>query len=432
MKTRLVCVTVVAALIAGSCSSSATNTIRIGTMYPMTGTQGPGGIEEYRGVRLAADFVNDDGGIDGKQIAITPLDVPDSDAVPGVIDRLSSEGIRLVMGSYGSTISGPAASLTSRRGMLFWETGAVGEQNMSEDEEENSSMGEVKESSSESGRLSFRVPPTGVVLGRGAIDFMARKYASVIHSDSKHFRFAIANVNDVYGSTVARGAVEELQRLGLHLVGRFPYDANNFSASRLVHHIAKVRPDVLFVSAYLDDGVAISRQVVSQHLPLKGSIGTSSSYCMPQFGEALGKDAVGLFASDKPDASSINRNGLAPAARSLLGRAARAYRSRYGEAMSAPALAGFSAAWALFTDVLPHAASLSPEDVASAARAVKLPIGSLPNGSGLEFRPDAGPGFNDNLRAESVIWEWVGVDKRAVVWPPRYSTRPIRTLVASQ
>ena len=53
--------------------------------------------------------------------------------------------------------------------------------------------------------------------------------------------------------------------------------------------------------------------------------------------------------------------------------------------MSPAALAGFSAAWALFADVLPAASSLAPLDVAEAARTIRLPAGSLPNGSGLRF-----------------------------------------------
>ena len=36
--------------------------------------------------------------------------------------------------------------------------------------------------------------------------------------------------------------------------------------------------------------------------PACANIGSSSSYCMPAFGRRLGADAVGLFASDKPDA----------------------------------------------------------------------------------------------------------------------------------
>jgi hypothetical protein len=55
-------------------------------------------------------------------------------------------------------------------------------------------------------------------------------------------------------------------------------------------------------------------------------------------------------------------------------------------------------------------------------------MGALPNGSGLEL---SGPGTaqpGSNLLALSVIWEWVGVRQRVVVWPPRYATHPIRAL----
>ena len=75
--------------------------------------------------------------------------------------------------------------------------------------------------------------------------------------------------------------------------------------------------------------------------------------------------------------------------------------------MSPAALAGFSAAWAFFTDVLPQASSLAPADVAAAARAIDLPRGSLPNGSGLRFGAPGTPNAGDNIAAASVIWEWV-------------------------
>jgi hypothetical protein len=146
---------------------------------------------------------------------------------------------------------------------------------------------------------------------------------------------------------------------------------------------------------------------------------------MPPFGAALGRDAVGLFASDKPDGDALNTSGLTPAGRALLERARAAYRSKYHKEMSAPALAGFSAAWALFHTVMPAAGQMTPEGVAAAARQVRIPVGGLPNGSGLEL---AGPATIDpgaNVRAASVIWEWVGLNQRAVVWPPQFATAPI-------
>jgi branched-chain amino acid transport system substrate-binding protein len=92
--------------------------------------------------------------------------------------------------------------------------------------------------------------------------------------------------------------------------------------------------------------------------------------------------------------------------------------------MTAAALTGFSSAWALVHDVLPGAAELTPSGVAAAARAADLPLGSLPNGSGLKFGAPGTPGAGDNLRAMSVIWEWVAPGKEVVVWPPQYASRP--------
>jgi branched-chain amino acid transport system substrate-binding protein len=385
--------------------------IRVGAVYPLTGSEDEGGVDELRGVQLAAELVNEDGGVGGRPIRVVPIDVPAADAAPGAIASLQDRGIDLVLGSYGSTISAPAAQAAAARKMLFWETGAVGDM-----------------SGQGAGRFVFRVSPTGAVLGRSAISFVADRLAPMLHRDAGSLRFAVANVNDAYGRSVARGAVDELRRRGLDVVGTFPYDAYRLDAVRLVRRMRATRPDVVFVSAYLQDGVAIRRQTVRQGLDLVASIGTSSSYCLPMFGERLGTDALGLFASDKPDAGLLNAEGLTPSARRLLARASDAYERAHDEEMEAPALSGFAAAWALFHDVLPRAEAFDATAVGTAARSVHIPEGGLPNGSGLSFGAPASSDAGANLRAASVIWEWVRVGERAVVWPPRFATSEIQPI----
>ncbi len=93
--------------------------------------------------------------------------------------------------------------------------------------------------------------------------------------------------------------------------------------------------------------------------------------------------------------------------------------------MSAAALSGFAGGLALFLHVLPLAPQLSPEAVALAAEQVRLPTGALPNGAGLAFAPPGSPEAGENLRAARVIWEWIGLNTRAVVWPPALATYPI-------
>lgn len=396
---------------AGSCSKSSSPPIRVGTVYPLTGSQEEGGHEEFGGVQLAADLVNEDGGVNGRPIELVPMDVEGADAAPAAVASLHDQGVNLVLGSYGSTISSPAAEAAARRGMFFWETGAVGDM-----------------TGTGAGDLVFRVAPTGGVLGHAAIAFIAQELAPKLGRDPSTLRFAVAYVDDSYGQAVARGALDEIAAHGLTLSGQFPYDPRQSDIARVAGDIAASRANVLFVAAYIDDGVALRREIVSQGTHLVANIGTSSSYCMPQFGAALGADALGLFASDKPDSDSFNAAGLTADGRALLARARAAYSDKYGTEMSAPALAGFSGAWALFHDVMPSASAMTPSGIAASAQQTRIPAGGLPNGSGLQFGPPGSPEAGANLRAASVIWEWVGIGQRAVVWPPQFATTDIQTI----
>jgi len=406
---RTLVATIVVSLLGIVACSHPPATIRIGAVYPLSGSQGPGGRDEFRGVQLAASLVDDEGGVRGRPIELLPMDVSGGDEAPAAIDELADQGVRFVLGTYGSTISQPAADEAARRGLLFWETGAVGSMPPPDD----------------GGSLFFRVAPDGGVLGGDAVLFIADRLAPMLHRAASSLRFGVLSVDDVYGQTVGDGAVARIRQLGLPFAGRVSYDLVHLDPDRVVRTIARSHPDVLFVAAYLHDGVALRRAMVRDRLPLVANIGTSSSYCMPAFGRTLGADAVGLYASDKLDSEYVDPHGLTPSGRALFRRARDAYEERYGTEMSAAALAGFSSAWALFHVVMPGTDGETPSSVARAAAQTRLPVGSLPNGSGLAF---GAPGTSDggsNLRAMSVIWEWVAPGERAVVWPPRFATETV-------
>ena len=393
--------------------------VRVGAVYPTGGGQGPGGVEEYRGVTLAAALANNEGGVHGRPIALDLRRADSADAAPGAVQELSASGAKVVVGSYGSTISFPAAEASFNRGLVFWETGAVGD------------LGMLSESVAPPylGTRVFRFPPAGSVLGASAVDFVANELKSSL--PDRPLRYTVAYVADGYGSEVGQGALDEISRLGLTLAAKLPYQLAGADYQALADRIAQARTDVLVVASYVDDAVAMRHAVLAKKVPLVANIGTSSSYCMPAFGAALGRQAVGLFASDKPDGDVLKTSNLTPDAARALEWARKEYARRYGESMTAPALTGFAGAWALFHHVLPSAKDLSPRGVAAAARAAQLPKGSLPNGSGMAFGPPGTPGAGENLRALSVIWEWTAPNTREVVWPPSYATSPIVPLPAA-
>ncbi len=90
------------------------------------------------------------------------------------------------------------------------------------------------------------------------------------------------------------------------------------------------------------------------------------------------------------------------------------FYKRYEDKMKRPpaghASAGFSAIWALFTEVLPKAKTYEPDELREIALKLDLPEGSLVNGSGIKFTnfdwPDDPKDAGQNLRA---------VDRRVAV-----------------
>jgi branched-chain amino acid transport system substrate-binding protein len=402
-----------AAIVLAACSTGPgahDDTVRVGAVYPLSGSQGSGGRDEHRGVLLAADLVNADGGVDGRSIEVVSTDVPAAEAAAGAVEELHADGVDVVLGSYGSTISSPASATAAGNDMLFWETGAVG----------------MLTARSRPGERTFRMPPTGAVLGRNAISFVNGPLADAFDRDPHELRYAVSFVDDVYGRAVAAGALQAAADLDLDVVGRFGYDFQTVDYDALARKIDRSGADVLFVSAYLVDAIELRRALVRNDVDLLASIGTSSSYCMPEFGAALGEGAVGLFASDKPSGDAIDPSTLRPEGAELLERARSAYDGRWGEEMSPAALAGFSAAWALFADVMPAAAELTPDGIAEAALAADLPTGSLPNGSGLRFGEPGTATAGDNVAAAAVIWEWLVPGEHMVVWPPELATHRVR------
>src|SRR5437762_14250564 len=91
------------ALVATACgtadrSTANGGTIALGAVYPTSGGQGPGGRDEYEGVRLAVELANKSGGVNGRKLKLELIDTPGPDAAPRAVERLHEQGIQLVLG----------------------------------------------------------------------------------------------------------------------------------------------------------------------------------------------------------------------------------------------------------------------------------------------------------------------------------------------
>lgn len=389
------------------CSSNTphpTGPITIGAVFPLTGAQANG--DELAGVQLAVGLVNQDGGIRGRKVSIQPEDAVSPDLASTAVDKLVDQGISIIIGTYSSPLALAASARASSRGATYVEVGAVAD---------------AITQRGLSGIL--RTGADGSMLGSEAASFAHDFVVPGLHLATDSARVVVMFEGDQYGSSVAYGAVEEAAQVGLNVVDVITYDAANADFDQLASLLAADRPDVILSAAYLTDAVSIRQAATRYGVAVKAIVGTSSTYTGPAFSDQLGQAAVGIFSVDKPD-DSLNPGALRPEARDLLARADSAYRQTTGRAINSEVMAGFAGSWTLFHEILPLATSLTSGDIWKAAMAVDVPSGSEINGSGVKFVPTGQANAGQNERSTSVVWEWIGVGTRSIVYPPAAAKVP--------
>ncbi len=395
-----------AGLVLAGCGSPApgAGALVLGAVYPLTGPQAAGGVDEFAGVRTAVALTNAAGGVQGRRVSLRPIDAPTAPTGVAAVDELvRRQHVPAVLGSYSSVVSVAASAEANKLRAVWWETGAVAD-----------------DVTARHLPYVFRTVAAGSNLGRMSARFTHDVLLPAWRLSPDQARVAVVYEGDVYGASVAAGALAEAQADGMPVVAQIRYDAGNVDPAAIAGQLAATHPDFLWDASYLSDGIAIWRAIVGSGLRLKGAIGTSSAFCMPEFGQQLGPLATGVFASDKADAT-INRAALAPATRVVLDRARTLYVQQEHRDMSISAIAGFVGAWSLLHDVLPRVHSFTPDAIRSAALAVDLPDGSEVNGAGLKFAPAAASDAGQNERAANVVWQWQP-GGQVVVYPRPYQT----------
>ena len=393
--------------------------------------------------------MNADGGVGGRRIVLDLRDLESGDAAPAAMASLRADGVTAVIGAYSSELSIPAAAAADKAGLVYWEAGAVADQ-----------------LTGQGLPLVFRVGASSTNLGDNSANFAATQLAPRLGTTAAGVRLAIVAANDAYPQSVAAAAAATAHANGSQIVDQQTYNLTYPDWPKVMAELAAAKPSVIILASHIDDGVAFRKAMVGAGLKVAALIGSTMAECTPDFAGELGADAIGVFASDRPT-GGFQPTALDPTARALYDRLAAAWAidnpvtapaDEYGtgpdpaaspstgpvivgpidetSAAAGPseeALSGFSAAWALFHDVLPDASpsGLTAASIAATARALDLPSGSLPNGAGIQFS-SAAASLGQNLRAAAVIWQWQAVQKYTFVWPPTYATGSIQFVPLSQ
>src|SRR5271169_192376 len=250
----------------------AADQVNIGALYPVTGSMAQIGQGCVNAAKLAAQMVNDAGGIKSLGGAKLNLIVSDVQSDPTVTrtetDRLiSSNKLSAIHGCFASALT-LIASEVAERAKVPLLTG------------------------SSSDLLNKGRHYTFTPFCRASQFALAQLQMSKLVSDTP--KVAVIFENTAFGTSTSNGLREQAPGEGVEIVMFEPYSAGLTDASPLINKVKASGANMLFPVSYLNDLILIIRAIKQNGIKV-GINGGSGGFVIPDFYKNVGNLAEGLL-----------------------------------------------------------------------------------------------------------------------------------------
>lgn len=364
--------------------TEASSPIKIGVLLPLSGDGASYGEDNRAGAEIALEMFNEAGGIDGVPVELEFVDVTTPDQAQTEAQRLISErGVNVLSGTAFSSLAVPASAVAERNGKVYWELSAASD--------EVTNRGFTK---------TFQLNAYASTLGSAGVEYVAKVLAPMLGKSVSELKTAVIYTDDAFGAALGESMAAEAENQGMQLLLTEAYNSTATDLSPLILKLKGLEPDVLFASTQERDAILLYQQ--SKELDFYVPVFADSvGFDNPSTAEALGASINGAFATTAPVHTAINVEGLTPEGQELLASYADRFKAKTGRPASSDSDLAFGGMWVLLNNVLGETKSDDPDLVAQAARSLDLPIGSLPNGYGVQFDANG-----HNTRAFAVVEQW--------------------------
>ncbi len=361
--------------------------IRIGATVSQSGAYAAlSQNQQGRGYPLCLKHTNEKGGVLGRKLELV---LEDDQSEPATAARIyekliTQDKVDLVLGPYGSPMTAAVADVTEKHRMPLVAAGTA------------------TTALFKTGRkYIFMVNPPGEVFLEGLIDMAAKrglKTVAVIHEDT------------LFATTAAQGAVDLARRKGLEVVLVQSYSKGTADFTGLLTKVRAATPDVLAAGSYLEDAVAITRQLRELNVNPK-MYGVTIGGAQPKFYEALGRIAEFVYGNSawEPELVTLRAGGLIPVARQYPGARefVEAHKKEYpGADLSYTTAAGYGGCQVL-AEAVKRAGSLDREKIRDAI--LKLDFNTV-------FGPFKVDPDGLQIAHKALMFQWQD-GKKVIVWP---------------
>jgi branched-chain amino acid transport system substrate-binding protein len=372
--------------------------IPIGALYPLTGNLAIQGSLAFNGADIAREMVNEKGGVWGNKVVFEKADAPDPAAATSQAERLiNQKKVKLVIGSYSSSISIAASAVCERNKVVWAEQGGM-----------SSNV------TNRGFKYTFRATPNTDQVGIGAADLLFSQIAPALGMKPGEMKVALIHEDSAFGTGVMDAFSKRAGELGLKVVVKEPYSAKSTDLAPLVLKLKGAAPDVVFATQYLNDEILFWKQAKELNLNVKAFIGSGGTVGMTDYRQAVGATSEGVLEVDGP--STDIKEKLDAKQRAMVDEFLKRFKARTGtDQPPSPATNGFFSTSLLLTEVLPKAGSMDPDKIRDAYLSLDIQPGKTPMGFGVKFGADG-----QNERTFMIVRQWQG-DKFVVVAPNQWA-----------
>jgi branched-chain amino acid transport system substrate-binding protein len=259
-------------------SSGSSDTLVLGASLSLSGSLTEEGNLTKEGYEVCKNVVNAKGGVPvgDKKLKLDIRyqdDVSKPDTAAQLVDQFNDQGVKLILGPYGSATTEAAAAVVERNGQVMAD-----------------SAGADDKIFQKGYKRTF------------AVLSPANEYASSILQSiydlakPRPLTVAFVSADDGFSKTVTQAGVAKAKALGFQVVGQEYVPNGTSDVSSALTKIKPKNPDVIIGSVHLVEGVAIVKQ--SAELGIHPKIfGETVAPPTPDFATSLGASAEGVLGS---------------------------------------------------------------------------------------------------------------------------------------
>ncbi|MEO8688015.1 MAG: amino acid ABC transporter substrate-binding protein [Solirubrobacteraceae bacterium] len=316
--------------------------LQVGAALSLTGSLAKEGRLTKLGYQLCQDKVNSAGGVaaGGKKVklAITYKDDKSQpDAAAQLVDQFNDSGRKLILGPYGSPSTEAASAVVERNGQVM-----------------------IDSSGADNSIFSKGYKNTFAVLAPATSYLAVIVKAIADNASPKPKTVAIISADDGFSKTAAKGGAAEIKKQGMKLLTTAFVAQHTTNVSSALTKIRPMKPDLILVSAHVEEGIAAVKQ--SNELGVRPmGFGETVAPPTPDFVKALGKQAEGVVGSTQWTPDAKGKDKVFTSAQQY----AQDFKQRFGETAEYHSAEAAAACLALVLGV-EKAASTDPAKVRDA------------------------------------------------------------------